>query len=347
MKKTLKVVLLSVLSFTLMFAAVACGKATEPADQSASVSETVSESATVSAEATESAQVSEAVSGEKVVIGFAQSRMNHPYRVAAVEQFQAAVKAAGYNWEVIVSDGQNDTAKQMADVEDLIVRGVDVIVMSPINAEALAPVAKEVMDAGIPLVLLDRTISTDDYTVFIGGDNKMIGELVAEQIATAANGKEVKVVQLQGTLGASATIDRDAGFKETIAKYPNIKIVQDLSAEYDRAAALDTMEDILQVEQDIFAVYCHNDAMAMGAMTAIQADDVKGVLIYGADGTKEVFDEIKKGTIAGTCLYPTGSEKAVEVIAQMLAGDKIERSYSVEVPYVNIDNVEEMYDQGI
>ncbi len=289
----------------------------------------------------------ESNSEDKVVIGFAQSRLNHPYRVAGVEQFKEAVTSNGFDWEVIVSDGQNDTAKQTADVEDMIVRDVDVIVLSPISAEALTPVAKKVMEAGIPLILLDRTISTDDYTVFIGGDNRMIGEITAEEIAKKANGKEVKIVQLQGTLGASATVDRDAGFKDTIKKYPNLDLVYDFSAKYDRATALDVMEDVLQKEQDIFAVYCHNDSMAMGAMTAITADEIDDVLIYGADGTKEIFNEIKKGTVAGTCVYPTGAKEAVDIIAEILQGNEVNKKYSVDVPYVNIDNVDALFDLGI
>ncbi len=284
---------------------------------------------------------------KQIVVGFAQSRMNHPYRVAAVEEFQQAVKDKGLNWKVVVCDGQNDNAKQTSDVEDLITQKVDVIVMSPITADPLAPVSKKVLEAGIPLVLLDRTISTDDYTTFVGGDNILIGQLVAEAIAKKLDGAEGKVVEIQGTLGSSATTDRHQGFLDTIAKYPNIELISDTSADYDRAKALALMEDILQTTNDIAAVYCHNDAMAIGAMTALNSSNITGVDIYGADGTKEVFDEIKNGNITGSAFYPTGSTKAVEVIEEILAGKQVEKKYLVDVPLVDINNMDEYYDQGL
>lgn len=274
--------------------------------------------------------------------------MNHPYRVAAVEEFEAAVEEKGLNWEVVVCDGNNDAAKQTSDVEDLITQGVDLIVMSPVTADALTPVAKTIMDAGIPLVLLDRTINSEDYTTFVGGDNRMIGEIVADAIAADLGEEGGNIVEIQGTLGASATIDRHEGFADRIAeKYPNLKVVQDNTGEYDRAKAMTVMEDFIQTGVEVDAIYCHNDAMAMGAMTALQASGVEGVKIYGADGTVELMDEIKKETVSGTAFYPTGSTKAVEVIEKILNGEEVEKKYMVDVPLVTLENIDEYYDSGI
>lgn len=249
---------------------------------------------------------------------------------------------------MVVCDGNNDAAKQTSDVEDLITQGVDLIVMSPVTADALTPVAKTIMDAGIPLVLLDRTINSEDYTTFVGGDNRMIGEIVADAIAADLGEEGGNIVEIQGTLGASATIDRHEGFADRIAeKYPNLKVVQDNTGEYDRAKAMTVMEDFIQTGVEVDAIYCHNDAMAMGAMTALQAAGVEGVKIYGADGTVELMDEIKKETVSGTAFYPTGSTKAVEVIEKILNGEEVEKKYMVDVPLVTLENIDEYYDSGI
>lgn len=339
-KRVLSVILCAVLTMAMMGCST---KTEEPAQDDAAKEEAAEESPTDA-----DAESAKEDGGDKVVIGFAQSRMNHPYRVAAVEEFEAAVEEKGLNWEVVVCDGNNDAAKQTSDVEDLITQGVDLIVMSPITADALTPVAKTIMDAGIPLVLLDRTINSEDYTTFVGGDNRMIGEIVADAIAADLGEEGGNIVEIQGTLGASATIDRHEGFVDRIAeKYPNLKVVQDNTGEYDRAKAMTVMEDFIQTGVEVDAIYCHNDAMAMGAMTALQAAGVEGVKIYGADGTVELMDEIKKETVSGTAFYPTGSTKAVEVIEKILNGEEVEKKYMVDVPLVTLENIDEYYDSGI
>ncbi len=341
-KRLLSILLCAVMAVGMT--ACSSGSDTTAADDAAE--ETADDTAAADEEA--AAEDTAASGDDAVVIGFAQSRMNHPYRVAAVEEFEQAIADKGLNWEVVVCDGNNDAAKQTSDVEDLITQGVDVIVMSPITADALTTAAAAVMDAGIPLVLLDRTIDSDDYTTFVGGDNRMIGEIVADAIAEDLGEEGGNIIELQGTLGASATIDRHEGLVDRIAeKYPNLNLIQDTSGDYDRAKAMTIIEDFLQTGQTVDAIYSHNDAMAMGAMTALQAAGVEGVKIYGADGTTEVMDEIKKGTIDGTAFYPTGSTQAVEVIEKILNGEEVEKQYLVDVPLVTAENVDEYYDQGI
>ncbi len=339
-KRLLSILLCAVMVMGMTACSMDDPTAEEPAEEAAddAAEEAADEGAEDTAEAGD----------DTVVIGFAQSRMNHPYRVAAVEEFEKAIEDKGLNWEVVVCDGNNDAAKQTSDVEDLITQDVDVIVMSPITADALTTAAAAVMEAGIPLVLLDRTIDSDDYTTFVGGDNRMIGEIVADAIAADLGEEGGNIIELQGTLGASATIDRHEGLVDRIAeKYPNLTLIQDTSGDYDRAKAMTIIEDFLQTGQTVDAIYSHNDAMAMGAMTALQAAGIEDVVIYGADGTTEVMDEIKKGTINGTAFYPTGSTQAVEVIEQILNGETVEKQYLVDVPLVTAENVEEYYDQGI
>jgi ribose transport system substrate-binding protein len=184
--------------------------------------------------------------------------------------------------QVVVTDGQGQAAKQSADVDDLLARGVKVLLLTPLTAEALTPVAKRAMDAGIPVVTLDRAVDTD-VTQHIGADNKLIGQKAAEYVAkTVLGGKGGRVIEIQGVLGASATTDRNKEFVSWLGKNaPDVKIVASQTGEYRREPALKYMEDMLQRvgpgEFDV--VYAHNDEMALGAIQALKAanrlDEVK------------------------------------------------------------------------
>lgn len=283
---------------------------------------------------------------EKIVIGIAQKHMNTPYPVAVIEEFKAEVEKRGLGWEVIAADGQSNPAKQINDIEDFIAKGVDLIIMSPTQADPLTPVAKKVMEAKIPLILIDRTISSDDYTAFIGGDNINAGRVVAEYVNKKLNG-EANIVEIQGSLGASATNDRHKGFNEIIAKNPGLKIIADTQADYKRDLALTVMEDILQAHNEIDVVYTHSDNMALGVMNPIvSVGRTDEMMVFGTDGQKEVFDAIKAGKIEGTVFYPTAAVEAVEYAEKILKGEKVEKIWLLDTPLITKENVDEWYDRG-
>jgi ribose transport system substrate-binding protein len=285
--------------------------------------------------------------GEKITIGVAQCHMNTPYRVALKSEMEQTIAEKGLNWEIILTDGQNNSAKQTSDVEDLIQKGVDLIIMAPVQSEPLAPVAKRVMDAGIPLILIDRTISTEDYTAFVGGDNVMIGELAADFIGEKLSGKG-NVAMIQGTLGASATNDRYKGFVDTIKeKYPDIKLISDLTGDYKRDMGMKVMEDLLQANEQIDAVYSHSDNMILGALQASDAAGrTEGMITVSADGQKEAFDKIKEGKLSASIIYPTGAKEAVGIANKVLNGEKVDKINLIPVTLVDSENVDEMYDSG-
>ncbi|BCV24593.1 substrate-binding domain-containing protein [Gelria sp. Kuro-4] len=286
--------------------------------------------------------------GEKQVkIGFSMPFLNSPYRVAMVNQAEEWIKQNHPDWKLIVTDGQRNSAKQISDVEDLIAQRPDVIIMAPGQAQPLVPVAKKVMEAKIPLVVIDRDLNSDTYTAFVGGDNVNAGRVAAQYIAKRLNGKG-NVVEIQGELGASATIDRDKGFKEEIKKYPDIKIIVDQPADYKRDKALALMEDILQAHPKIDAVYAQSDEMAFGALKAIQAAGRdKEMFVVGTDGQKAAFDSIKKDEFGATVLYPTGSVETMQLVEKILAGEQVEKRNILDTPLVTKENVDQYYDKGI
>jgi ribose transport system substrate-binding protein len=168
---------------------------------------------------------------------------------------------------MVFTDGQNKPEKQTADVEDLISQGIDVLILTPVTADAMTPVTKKAMDAGIKVITLDREVNTP-VTLHIGADNKQIGRAAAKYIAEELLKGKGNIIEIQGTLGASATIDRNVEFMEGLKEYPDIKVIASQTADYSREPALKYMEDMLQRfgPGEFTVVYAHNDEMALGAI---------------------------------------------------------------------------------
>lgn len=339
MKRLLSLLVLMIMVLALL---ASCAEAAKPVATTAPAA---------TAAATAAAATGMKLKGAKPKIGYAQSRMNHPYRVAAIDQFKKAIADGKYDWDVVITDGNNDPNKQTADVEDLIAQGCDIICMSPITNEALVPACKKVMAAGIPLILVDRGIVTEDYSYFVGGNNVDIGRLVGTDMVKRAAGKTVNVLEFFVTVGSSGQIDRDKGFTEILAKNPNVKLAATYDHKSMRDEAMKIAEDVLVAYKDnLFGIYSQNDEGAMGILAAAQAAGVKtgpdGIQLYGTDGQKVLFDEIKKGTVTGTCVYPTGTPETVAIIAKLLKGEKVDRRTTPASILLTKENVEANYGLG-
>lgn len=301
-----------------------------------------SEPAGSSSETTEPAE-------KKFKVGFSQGTMNHPFRVAMVEENVAYAKEHYPEMEIIVTDGNNDSAKQVSDVEDLIAQGIDALIISPLTAEALTDVCAKAMEAGIPVITLDRNVNTE-VTTFIGAENKPMGVASAKLLAEMTGGK-ARIIEIQGTAGASATIDRHDGFVEELANYPEMEIIAEQYCDYLRENAMVFMEDMLQRfgPGEIDAVYAHNDEMALGALEAIRAAgrEDEGIKIIGMDGTEVAFEAIKSGAMAFTVVYPYCAPEGVQVAYQILNGEKVDTRIQLDTAIVSAENVDEWIGKGL
>ncbi len=296
-------------------------------------------------EGTPTPAVSEAVKPQKKwLIGFAQSTMIDPWRINMLMQMKDAVEEHKEEIDFIYTDAKNDNNKQIADVQDLVTRGIDLLIISPREAEPLTPIVSEVYRKGIPVITLDRNIVTTDYTCFIGASNLEIGRKAGERMVEELGGKGV-VVEIEGILGATPTIERSKGFHEVVDKYKEIKVVLKRPADYLREPARKIMEDALQAHKKIDGVYAHNDEMALGALAAAKAvGKDKGMVIIGIDGQKEAFKAIMRGEMSATYIYPNGSREAIETALKILKGEKVPKHISLPTVEVTKENVEKYYD---
>jgi len=261
----------------------------------------------------------------KHLIGFSQANLGEPWRVA----MNAEVSARALDFpdlEVVYADAQQDNAKQVADVESFLRQKIDLLIISPNEAKPLTPIVKRAFELRIPVIVLDREIEGDSYTTFIGANNRDIGKAAGEFIATLLGGKG-DLVEIKGLPGSTPARDRSDGFREAIAKFPQIHIVHDPVANWLREEAMAQMESALSANAKIDLVYAHNDPMAMGAYLAARAKGreqaIKFVGIDGLPGLDGGRQAVSDGKLAATFVYPTGGKEAVEMAARILRGEKV------------------------
>jgi ribose transport system substrate-binding protein len=288
-----------------------------------------------------------ATAADKLVIGFSQGTMNHPWRVAMVDGNKKYATEHYPDVDLVVTDGQNQATKQVSDVESLISRGIKVLVISPLQAQALTPIVKQAMEANIPVVTLDRAVNTK-VTCQVGAQNKPIGVEAGKFIAEKLNGKG-NVIEVQGTAGASATIDRHDGFRDALKDSPGIKVVADQFCDYLREPAVKFVEDMLQRfgPGQLQAIYAHNDEMALGAIKAVEAAGrSKEIVIIGIDGQNSAFQAVKDGKLAATFVYPFCAPEGIEYAYKIAKGEQVPPVVELKSTQVDPSNIDQYLGKG-
>lgn len=229
-----------------------------------------------------------------IKLGLSVSTLNNPFFISLKDGVEQEAKKLGM--EVIVVDAQNDTSKQVNDVEDLLQQGVDALLINPTDSSAISTAVQSANNVGVPVITLDRSADKGKVEAFVASDNVKGGKMAADYIVEQL-GEGARVAELEGVPGASATRERGAGFHLVADKKLNVIAKQ--SANFDRTKGLTVMENILQANPDIQAVFAHNDEMALGAIQAIQSSG-KEILIVGFDGNEDALKSVKEGKLACT-----------------------------------------------
>ncbi len=274
-------------------------------------------------------------SGKKT-IGLSVSTQNNPFFVTLVEGAKEAAKENGV--DLIVVDAGDDGTKQVSDIEDLMSKNVGVIIVNPVDSDVVSGVVQEAVNQGIYVISVDRAVNGVDIHCQIASDNVMGAEMATQYIVDLL-GEGTKVAELQGTSGASAAIDRGTGFHNVADE--KLTVVASQTADFDRSKGMSVMENILQGNGDIQAVFAANDEMALGAVEAISGAG-KDIKVVGFDATDDAIAAIKDGRMAATIAQQPDliGRTAVENAIKLFAGETIPKSIPVEVTLITKDNVE-------
>ena len=293
--------------------------------------------------------VSAAEKKDKYVIGMSQCNLGEPWRVAMNDQIAMAAEKHP-EFEVIFADAAQDNSKQIADIENFVQMGVDLIITSPNEATPLTNAVSAAYDAGIPVILLDRKIDGDKYTQFIGADNVDMGRIAGEYVADTLLPDGGKVCEIKGLEGTSGGIDRDNGFREGIKKNDKIEIVSVNNADWLREKAITVAEEMLQTNDEIDLFLALNDPMAEGAYIAAKnAGREEDILFVGFDGLPTPDGGIRSvmdGRLSMTQVYPTGGAEAIESAYQLLVeGKELDKTLTLTSEIVTPDNAEELLEK--
>ncbi|MBX3125288.1 MAG: substrate-binding domain-containing protein [Polyangiaceae bacterium] len=278
---------------------------------------------------------------KKVVIGMSQCNLGEPWRVQMNADIEAAAKAHP-QVELVLKDAQNDSLRQRAQVEELAAQKIDVLIVSPKEAAPLTKPIADVYRAGIPVVVLDRAVQGDDYTVFIGADNIVIGRAAGKWAREALGGKG-KLVELQGLMTSTPGKFRHEGFAEGLAASdnPGLEIVFTADMAWLEPRARQEMESALARHKQIDLVYAHNDPGAHGAYLAAKAAGrEKSMKFVGIDALPhEGIRYVKEGILDATFLYPTGGAEAIDAALKILRKEAVPKTIVLPTKLYTKENV--------
>lgn len=278
--------------------------------------------------------------GRKRIVGFSQDAADTEWRAVQARQLVLAFgRVPDIEFQVSVAEG--NSAKQVIDIENFIERKVDLLIVSPRDAELLAEPVAKAYRAGIPVLLNTRHVSGEQYTTHIGPDDYGIGRAAARFIAGRLQGRGA-VVMLEGRPSTSTAQERTRGFLDGLKKFPDVHLVQTRVANYQRSEAVREVEDLLRTKVEFSAIYAHNDTMASGARLALRRGrrDPKSIVLVGIDYLPEARDAILAGEQTASFIYPTCVPEIVRAAQEMLAGRRVARRILVPSTLVDSGNVQ-------
>jgi ribose transport system substrate-binding protein len=259
----------------------------------------------------------------KLKIGFSQATQQSPFYVSLSAAAKAEATAQGD--DLLHVDANGDVTKQNNDVQDLITRGINVLVINPVDPKAIAPSLAAAKAAGIKVITVDRPIVSGAES-FVGRDNKAMGKLVGESLVKTLGAAGGKVIEIQGDAGGAVARDRHDGFHAAVDAASSIKVVVGPYANYIRSQAVTAMQDLLQRNPDVKAVYAHNDDMALGAMQVLKENKRTDVKVFGIDGLMEAVKDIANGDeYVATASNDPGTEgkDAVDTAIKVAKGQSV------------------------
>lgn len=284
---------------------------------------------------------------KKWTIGFSQATTIEPWRAQFNKDLLAEAKKHP-EVRLIITDGQDQTQKQVADVENLIRQEVDALLISPKESAGLTGVTQKAIDAKIPVFVLDRNVNLDDYTEFVGGDNKQIGREAGKTAVEMLGGKgkaKGHIVEIWGGLGTQPAHDRHDGFHEMAGEEPGIKfLLNQQSADWKQDEAYNIMSTALRNFDQIDLVYGQNDPMAYGAYLA--ASDVRrdgDIQFMGTDGLpQEGVTWVANGQLDATFVYPTPGAEGLRQAVRFLNGHEVKKQIILPTTKVTKANAQEI-----
>ncbi len=282
-------------------------------------------------------------------VGFSQYASYNDWRKANTDDINSALNSQG--WDVIFADAEDDTGRQISDIEKMIAEHPDYLVIAPREQKGFRNVLKKASNAGIGIILYDR-LADGPYDVLIQSDYTSEGENIGQAVVdTFGEEKEVHIVELTGTPGADVSVQRAEGFRDVIDQHGNYKILDSRIGNFSRDESETAMAELIKAYgNEIDVVYAHSDDNAIGAVNAIKAAGLtpgKDILVFGIDGTKDGLRAIVNGEMTATFLCnPFYGDAIVGLINDLETGKTFDDRVILKGMLYNIENAQDALDAG-
>ncbi|WP_368869400.1 ribose ABC transporter substrate-binding protein RbsB [Proteus terrae] len=268
----------------------------------------------------------------KESIALVISTLNNPFFVTMKDSAQKEANRLGY--DLVVLDSMDNPAKELANVQDLTVKGTRLMLINPTDSDAVGNAVILANKAKIPVITLDRVANKGEVVSHVASDNrlggKMAGDYIAEKVASDA-----KVIQLEGITGTSASRERGEGFKQAVDAH-KLNVLASQPADFDRTKGLNVMQNLLTAYPAVQAVFAQNDEMALGALRALQTAGRTDVLVIGFDGTDDGIKAVNRGMLGATIAQRPDQIGiiGIQTADKILKGEKVDATIPVELELI-------------
>ncbi|MFS3861058.1 ribose ABC transporter substrate-binding protein RbsB [Proteus mirabilis] len=268
----------------------------------------------------------------KESIALVISTLNNPFFVTMKDSAQKEADKLGY--DLIVLDSMDNPAKELANVQDLTVKGTRLMLINPTDSDAVGNAVLMANKAKIPVVTLDRVANKGEVVSHVASDNRLGGKMAGDYIAEKV-GNDAKVIQLEGISGTSASRERGEGFKQAVDAH-KLNILASQPADFDRTKGLNVMQNLLTANPAVQAVFAQNDEMALGALRALQTAGRTDVLVVGFDGTNDGIKAVNRGVLGATIAQRPDQIGiiGIQTADKILKGEKVDPTIPVELELV-------------
>ncbi|HGN0352767.1 TPA: ribose ABC transporter substrate-binding protein RbsB [Proteus mirabilis] len=268
----------------------------------------------------------------KESIALVISTLNNPFFVTMKDSAQKEADKLGY--DLVVLDSMDNPAKELANVQDLTVKGTRLMLINPTDSDAVGNAVLMANKAKIPVVTLDRVANKGEVVSHVASDNRLGGKMAGDYIAEKV-GNDAKVIQLEGIAGTSASRERGEGFKQAVDAH-KLNILASQPADFDRTKGLNVMQNLLTANPSVQVVFAQNDEMALGALRALQTAGRTDVLVVGFDGTNDGIKAVNRGVLGATIAQRPDQIGiiGIQTADKILKGEKVDPTIPVELELV-------------
>ncbi|WP_373517277.1 substrate-binding domain-containing protein [Pricia sp.] len=288
------------------------------------------------------------ITSDRVRIGFAQAMTNDDWRRSMNDamRLQASLNP---KIDLTLRDADYEVERQIEQIEALIVDSVDVLIVSPIQSDPITPVVQKALDAGIPVLVVDRKTENQTYTAYLGADNIEVGRNAAKEIIASNTKDSIRIIEIKGLAGSSPAEERSQGFHQVINKYGQARIVESIEGDWEKESIQEKLKILLQENVKVDYVFAHNDRMAVGAYEVAKNLGLeKSIAFIGVDGLTGPnggIQAVKEGILKATVLYPTGGEEAIKLALQIVNKKSVPKNNILSTTIINDLNADIMYNQ--